>query len=127
MNRIIKFRAFDSVNKEFRFADICETDEMSDWITWENPIDSPSNTGVGFDIDQYTGLKDKNGVEIYEGDICVNESGRVAKVIWFDSGSCFDFIALNEVGDSYGYSAHPARYKLSVIGNIYENKELLKG
>lgn len=64
--RLIKFRAWDTVKKEIRFADICEVDEMSEWITWENPIDSSSNTGVSWEIMQFTGLTDKNGVDIYE-------------------------------------------------------------
>ena len=85
---------------------------------------------------QYTGLKDKNGVEIYEEDIvthplCVkephegNEScetfiGRISFEV--DQGQYF---AVNNTRNGYVIVMSEA-YKFEVIGNIYENKELLK-
>ena len=83
------------------------------------------------DLMQYTSLKDKNGVEIYEGDIVEYDSGTKAKVI-FKEG-CF-------VGyDGYATSSDEAYlllvakedpfgpdFRLEVIGNIYENPDLLE-
>jgi uncharacterized phage protein (TIGR01671 family) len=74
-----------------------------------------------FEIMQYTGLKDKNGVEIFEGDI-LEQAGIVSwndvEVRW----SCID-ISLNDRREWHDmlYLTTP----LEVIGNIYENPELL--
>lgn len=73
-------------------------------------------------VGQYTGLTDKNGKKIFEGDIvefqeeygCIEYHDKEAKfVVKYDAGICdFDHIPVNEV---------------EVIGNIHDNPELLKG
>ncbi|MGX8234013.1 YopX family protein [Bacillus subtilis] len=76
-------------------------------------------------IGQYTGLKDKNGQEIYEGDIVVDGRENSAEVV-FDDGC---FCVIGYLGD---LRTHPLRDSLfcgerfEVIGNIYENPELLE-
>lgn len=71
-----------------------------------------------FIIEQYTGLEDKNGKEIYEGDIVKYVFGN--KPIRFDVGRYW----LGEtLDDLFGAEL---RYDLEVIGNIHENPELLK-
>ena len=66
-----------------------------------------------------------NGKMAFEGDVCVNENGRMAEIIWLNEGACFDFIAMNAIGDNYGYSAQMFKYKIAIIGNIHENPELI--
>lgn len=82
---------------------------------------------------QYTGLKDKNGKEIYEGDIVEThgykkELGGEAEIYPIRSAVEFDTGLWSEQGFigsgftwSHGYDDHR-----EVIGNIYENPELLK-
>jgi hypothetical protein len=87
---------------------------------------------------QFTGLLDKNGKEIYEGDIVAiafgikNENPLVKEVRW-DSYSDGEYVSnvecwcaygfpLSDPGGLWGASAHT----FEVIGNIYENPELLK-
>ena len=68
---------------------------------------------------QYTGLHDKHGKEIYEGDILGNEWGKYR--LYWDSGA---FIAKSEDGFCFHLIALDLT-ALEVIGNIYENPELL--
>jgi len=74
------------------------------------------------DIMQYTGLKDKNGKEIYEGDICKgvyagsDEREYKNKIVWDEFECCFTF------ADSPLWTWE----MIEIIGNIYENPELLK-
>lgn len=76
---------------------------------------------------QSTGLKDKNGKEIFEGDI-VDYKGRKAVIKWHGSYASFIYRFVNELQER-GSEWHPlflAYYHFEIIGNIYENPELLE-
>lgn len=70
-------------------------------------------------IMQYTGLKDKNGKEIYEGDIC--QRFHLKGQVVYDSERAI-FIIM----DGFNEPLYSEIYGVEVIGNIYENPELLQ-
>ena len=124
--REYKFRAWDNENnqmldvQELNFEDCFYGGEMQIKTTMYNDY---------FDyrempLMQYTGLHDKNGKEIYEGDIveitkpCVFDRG----VIVFING-CFGVKTKGNL--LLLYYCGIEEYKTKVIGNIYDNKELL--
>ncbi len=77
-------------------------------------------------IGQYTGLKDKNGKEIYEGDIVkvfTNKEWRIGKIIYEHSEFTID--VTNNKDLKYGRTSIIENLT-EVIGNIYDNPELLE-
>lgn len=102
--REIKFRAWDFKNKEI----------IEDAMTLNGTLFYKDNPN--FVLLQFTGLKDKNGKEIFEGDIVKFKviGGERKEVIIFEDG-CF-----------LAGSFYLNRKDVEIIGNIYENPELLE-
>lgn len=73
-------------------------------------------------IGQYTGLTDKNGKMIFEGDIVEYPEG-IAEITWEETEALFGIKQDNDVCDFNSYWGQ----NLEVIGNVYDNPELLKG
>jgi hypothetical protein len=72
-----------------------------------------------FYVRQFTGLKDKNGVDIYEGDIINSNYFKNGKVVFWRYGWHFN------TGKDCHHSFNTSSHSFEVIGNIYETPELL--
>lgn len=114
-NRTIKFRAWDG--EKLVFPDYVDRSGTAWWK--ENSIPERSTS-----VMQYVGKTDSYGNEIYEGDfIKVGQLKPVYVVIWDNEFSNF---RMKDVSSESGYGFGYTNYNLKVIGNIYENPELLK-
>lgn len=76
---------------------------------------------------QYTGLKDKNNKDIYEGDILRYDGFRDWLISWHEAGFYLQNFFRGIGSTDYFILTHELAITREIIGNIYKNKELLNG
>lgn len=119
MSRDIKFRAWHKVKQKMEYEFYLASDNGG-------VLDRHLNDNkVAYDLMQYTGLKDKNGKEIYEGDIVKTYLGNIDVIEIKDTAGADFGCSVNGFGFKYDYNAY-IDDDCEVIGNIYENGDLLK-
>ncbi len=125
MSREIKFRAWDKGDKVMiPHKDIYRIHMDENKGAYGLTLDSNICGGLSmsFDLMQFTGLLDKNGKEIYEGDVVKTKNGTYAAE-WDDQGSYI--FKTGKHDDYYVRMVLNPDQEAEVIGNIYENPELL--
>ena len=113
-----EFRAWDDIEKKMVYFN------LKDYMTIQSLVAYNGEFYVKFHFMEFTGILDKNGKEIYEGDI-VQYANLILRVEYGDGAF--------ELYDTRGSSSvffhhlgkHYAKILLTVIGNVYENPELL--
>ena len=103
MNRTIKFRCWNKKEKKMYF-DITDL--------------AYTNSSNGFELMQFTGLLDKNGKEIYEGDIMALKTKGIFRITVRWNERTAKFIA---EGKDFEHQMNYTAQQYEVIGNIYEN------
>lgn len=133
--REVKFRVWDKINKSMhpKYGVLAEIkwDQQSEpcfiGVYEYVQIDEEGNGDwdgfsrdkkENFELMQFTGLKDINGKEIYEGDI-VGEGGLILKIVWDKEHARFQ-------GEDKTKQVGFYLQRFRIIGNIYENPELLE-
>lgn len=135
--REVKFRAWDkTVNKMSKVIRITYSDVQHTTVNYQyindkgkkrddlSLLDDDGNVTIV--LMQYTGLKDKNGKEIYEGDIVTGKLGKIAEVKWLQE-HCAYVGYCREDNKYYYLECGNERFEnVVIIGNIFENPELLE-
>ncbi len=134
--RKIKFRG-KTLDGRWIYGDLWHRPYAKDCVTIVSFMEDTGTTGglevIPETVGQYTGLKDKNGKEIYEGDICraavykdpitLRKSTMINSLVGFRKGA-FTLDGLKRLPS--GFRTLPSLHGCEVIGNIHDNPELIQ-
>ena len=124
--RSIRFRAWHKRYNRFIVLEKIHFGENGPKAVYERDELSPTTPYIysieWVELMAYTGLKDQNGREIYEGDILRFSNGNIGKVFWSNLRSGFDVAFNGAIPEELDVRLAD---RSEVVGNIYKNKELL--
>ena len=114
--REIKFRAWSLYGKRFWYFNIHTGFNAENSDRFTHP-------------EQFTGLQDNDGADIYEGDLIKNKTGRICEVIFNEYCATFDCIVKVDGGidaEAYGFKNSLWKAHVTIIGDIHQTPELIK-
>lgn len=94
-------------------------------VLFEGKIFGANEKIEEIELMQSTGLKDKNGKEIFEGDVLKNNK-YITSVFYEDGAYCVKFRRTPNTTVTMNVISFIEKYKTRIVGNIYENPELLE-
>lgn len=122
--REILFRGKDILTGEWLYGDLIQSANEED-VKFIVPFTETNTRGVIPEtIGQFTGLCDKNGQGIFEGDIvrCKNYHGTVEGYIGYSKSGVYFLYCISGYSDEYLFNCTD----IEIIGNVFDNPELLK-
>ena len=125
-NRVVKFRGKRVDNGEWAYGYYQELEESENHYYWINEPNGDITDVTPETVGQYTGLKDRNGVEIYEGDV-LHWDSHWGWYVEYENGA-FRRIPLNDI-QRINWRHHTLQQEgldtWEIIGNIHDNPELM--
>lgn len=119
---IPKFRVYDKV--ECMMITTSDYEDLSDLFCI---LKADVNTGYYSELMQSTGLIDMYDKEVFEGDVLKTYDGELAKVVWNKYLGCWEAEFLSEIAElSEVADIQSNRSICAIVGNIYENPELME-
>lgn len=124
--REIKFRAWLKEHKSMKDVMEIDIDNQTIFYYWFGDHDGHFENFNKIDLMQYTGLKDKNNKEIYEGDIVkLRANHGIGVVKYYDEWGAFvvEYVKSKPLAV---LGMHYYKEDIEILGNIYENPELME-
>ncbi|EAE6298049.1 hypothetical protein BFE06_08180 [Listeria monocytogenes] len=139
--REIEFRAKRIDNGEWIYGNLIPFEDSATFIFADERKGASALTYAHFiinnmhaidekTVDQYTGLKDKNGKKIFEGDIVINSKGQIGYIAFLVQEAGFVVVLKNSdyrLGHRNTNECYEKATHHKVIGNMHENLDLLEG
>ena len=124
--RTIKFRGLDRANGYWLYGSLVIVGDNYHIIEEEGTEAHEYNEVDEESVGQFTGLHDKLGNEVYEGDLLSRNTGLTYQVYWNNNESGFNMKNTSWADDDCPMNFYNVEERFEVIGNIHDNPELNK-
>ena len=124
--RTIKFRGIDAPNDEWIYGSLVIVNDDFHILDGEEDTAHDYNRVDEDTVGQFTGLHDKLGNEVYEGDLLSRNTSLTYQVYWNNNESGFNMKDTSWADDDCPMNFYNVEGRFEVVGNIHDNPELVK-